>query len=87
MVLGITGLFLNNLAQKITWIWYKVSELLGSFVPKIVLTLVFFIILWPLAVMFRFFNKDSLQLKKKLYVSNWVERDDEYSDKDLENMW
>lgn len=83
---GLIGLFFNRLASWITWGWYKIAGVLGMFVPKILLSLTFFLLLWPLALISRIFRKDPLQLRKK-DASYWIARHHEYVGEDLENTW
>ncbi len=48
----------NPLADLIAKLWLKLSEHLGNFVSKVVLTIVFFLLLTPLAMLYRLFNRD-----------------------------
>ncbi len=86
--LGIIGLFVNPIANWVTWIWYKIADVLGMIVPKILLSLIFFVFLFPVAAIYRLFNSDNLQLKKKETGSSyWIQRDHHYVGKDLEQIW
>ena len=85
---GLIGIFLNTLALKITWFWYKFAELLGLFVPKILLSLVFFLVLYPVAILYRLFTKErQVRLKKRINGSYWKDRKHNYAKEDLEKMW
>jgi zinc transporter ZupT len=86
IVLGLIGMFSEWLSEKITWFWFKLAEILGFFSSKILLTAVFFILLMPVALLSRLFNKDKLQLKKG-GNSYYVERNQSFEPKDLENSW
>ena len=44
--------------------WFGFSKLLGTIVSKILLSVVFFIIVLPVAILRRLFGKDTLLLKK-----------------------
>lgn len=48
----------NPLADLIAKLWLKLSEHLGNFVSKVVLTIVFFVLLTPLAILYRLFNRE-----------------------------
>lgn len=87
VVLGLIGMFSNYLSGKIAWAWMKLAEILGFFTSKILLTIVFFIFLFPIAMLSRVFNKDKLQLKKKTSDSYYIERNHEFVPKDFENVW
>lgn len=87
-IIGIIGLFLNPVANWVTWLWYKIADVLGFIVPKILLSTIFFFFLFPLAVLYRLFNKDGLQLDKKgPNASYWIERGHKYDKKDLDQIW
>lgn len=61
---GLIGIFSTYLSEKIHWLWMKLSWVLSLIVPNIVLSLIFYLILFPLALMSRIFGKkDPLMLK------------------------
>ena len=86
IALGVIGAFMPFLAKWVAWVWYKIAEVMGYIMSRVLLSLVFFVFLFPISVIYRMFNKDALQLKKK-GNSYWTERDHSYSAKDLENAW
>ena len=86
IVLGLIGMFLEGLTAKIAWAWFKLAEILGFFSSKILLSVVFFVFLVPIALLSRLFNADKLKLKKG-GNSYYVERNQEFTAKDLENIW
>ena len=66
--LSIVFLVLNmaipTIYRRFAKVWLGVSHLLGTVVSKIVLTLIFFLLVTPIAVLRRFMAKDSLQLNE-----------------------
>ena len=85
---GLIATLSKVLTSKIVWGWMKFSELLGSVTSKILLTLVFFCFLWPIAALSRMFdNKSNLQLRKTSGPSYFVTRNHKYEATDLENGW
>ena len=86
LLIGGIGLFVNRWATIINWAWYKLAEGLGFVMSKVLLSLVFFLFLLPLAILYRLFNKDHLQLKKGA-DTYWKTRNHTYTKKDLENIW
>jgi hypothetical protein len=48
----------NPLANLIVRLWLKLSEHIGNFMSKIILSLVFFFLLTPLAAFYRLFNRE-----------------------------
>jgi hypothetical protein len=87
--LGIIGAFSKLLTAKIAWAWMKLGEAMGFVMSKVVLSLIFFLFLIPIAMLTRLFSrsKDSLQLKKISGSSYYFERNHTYTAKDLENTW
>ncbi len=85
-VLGFVGVFVNPLAKWVTWGWYKLADLLGFVMSKVVLSIVFYVFLFPIALLARMSKKDLLQLKKR-DDTYWTTRNHKYTAKDLENVW
>ena len=83
VVIGIASPYLS---RKISWLWLKFSEVIGNVMSKVILSIIFFLFLIPLAFVSRIFRKDNLGLKKK-ETSYYSNRDHLYMSKDLENMW
>ena len=65
VVFLVVALFVAPLARAITRLWLKLSEIIGTFNSKVILSLVFFLFLTPLAFLFRAFSKNPLMLKKE----------------------
>lgn len=62
--IGIAGVFSPFLSRKIDFLWMKLAWVLSLIMPNIILTIVFFLILFPIAALSRLFGKkDPLQLK------------------------
>ncbi|MCW5906959.1 MAG: hypothetical protein KIS94_03805 [Chitinophagales bacterium] len=89
IVLGLAGAFSKTLTAKIAWLWIKIGEAMGFVMSKVILSLIFFGFLLPVALLSRLFSggKDSLQLKRKATGSYYTERNHTYQAKDLENVW
>jgi len=65
IIIGIIGLLSPLLAQKIQDLWMGLALILSYFIPPILLSLIFFLMLFPIAVLSRLFGeKDPLQLKR-----------------------
>jgi hypothetical protein len=88
IVLGVVGLFSKYLTSKISWAWLKLGEMMGWVMSKIILTIVFFLFLFPIALLSRLFsgNKNPLQLKKT-GTSYYFTRNHRYEPKDLKDVW
>lgn len=55
--------------------WFKLGLLLGSIVSPIVLGLIFFALITPVAIIGKLLGRDELRIKKRTANSYWVERD------------
>lgn len=83
---GVTGIFIKPLAKYITIAWFKLADVLNYIMSKIILGTLFFVILLPIAFVYRLTNRDTLNLKRKT-TTNWVERNKVYTPTDFENLW
>jgi len=86
-IVGFVGIFLNKPASWITWVWYKIADILGMIVPKIILALVFFFVLFPLSLLSRIFRKSDLAVNKGSNNTMWISRDYTFSKDDLVKPW
>jgi hypothetical protein len=62
--------------------WFKLSKTLAFISNRILLGMIFFIILTPIALAYRLFNK-----KKKNQESYYVDYDKTFKPEDLKNTW
>ena len=84
--LMLVGLLSKWLSAKIIWLWFKLAEVMGYVMSRVILSIVFFLFLFPLAVIYRLFNKDALKLQNNR-DSTYSARNHTYSAADLENPW
>lgn len=84
--IGVLGIISPYLSKKIHKIWTKISEILGFVVPKIILSIVFYLVLVPISFLFRKFNKDPLMLSDE-YDSYFITVNRVYDKKSFENTW
>lgn len=89
LALGVAALsaFVPAIAQGIEWGWLKLALGLGWINSRILLTLIYFLFLLPIAWISRLFTKDPLMLKRPKTKSLFVTRNHTYTKKDLENIW
>ncbi len=83
---SIGSVLIPPLAQLINWLWLKLALGLGWFNSRVLLSIVYFIFLIPIALISRIFKRDSLGLDRK-EVSYYAERNHSYKKEDLENIW
>jgi hypothetical protein len=87
LVIGVISILIPPAARAIEWIWMKLALGLGWINSRILLSLIYFVFLMPLAWLSRLFTKDPLALKKEKRSTLFVTRDHLYTGKDLENIW
>ena len=83
VVVGVVGLIIDPFARGLSWLWYKIAEFLGRIVSTVLLTVVFYFLLLPLALLYRLKNKDLLELRNINRNSMWVERKHRYTEDDI----
>lgn len=86
LVLGLIGVFIPFLADKIHWAWMKLAHVMGWVMSKVILTLVFFVFLLPMALLVRAFGKTGVKMKAE-GSSYYKTRDFVYDKASLENVW
>jgi len=64
-----------SLIAPLNLLWFQFGILLGKIVSPVALSLLFFLIITPTAVIGRLLGRDELRLKKKNVTSYWVNRD------------
>ena len=75
---GLVGVFSTFLSEKIDFLWGKLAWLLSLIVPNIILSLIFYFFLFPIALLSKAFGKkDPLMLKNK-YDSIFRDQDKEF---------
>ena len=88
LIIGVLSLISDGFAHLISQAWAKFAMVLGRINGNILLTLVFFIFLTPVAFLMRIFKKgDALKLKKQNANTVYVTRDHTYTKSDLANIW
>lgn len=91
--IGMVALVVNMAVPAVffpfAYLWYGLTNLLGEVVSKVLLTVVYFVVLFPVSIYRRLVGKDSLQLKKfKAARSSVMEvRDHLFEPKDIEHPY
>lgn len=84
--IGFTGIFIKPLAGLITKGWFGLAEVLSRIVSTIIMTVVYYLILVPIALIYKMKNKRMLDLKNP-GTSMWHQREHEYRKDDLDHAW
>lgn len=83
---GLIELISPKLGNYIVLAWNKLAHILGWINTRIILTLVFYLFLFPLAFLYKLIGKDPLQ-RKDPKQSVFKVRNHTYAKADLENIW
>ena len=87
IAVGLLAIFSEKANDKIIWIWNKLTEVLGLIMPNVLLTIVFYLFLTPLAWLNRMNRKrNPLQLRNES-SSTFIEKRKEFSKASLEKIW
>ncbi len=84
---GILGAMSSYLAEKIDWIWTKIGWVLSFIVPNVIMTIVFYLILTPIAFLSRVFGKSDPMDLKNLQSSLFKEKEATFSKESFEKPW
>ena len=78
LIISIIFLILGSLNSKLLTplnkIWFKFGILLGRIVSPVIMGLIFFLVVTPIALIMRIIGKDLLNLKFNKEKSYWIEK-------------
>ena len=78
LIIAIIFLFLGLINSKILTplnkLWFKFGILLGRIVSPIIMGIIFFLVVTPIALIMRIISKDLLNLKFNKEKSYWIEK-------------
>lgn len=87
LVVGLIGLFSSFLSKQIEFLWTKLAWFLGLIVPNILLSAIFYLFLFPIAVLSKIFGKnDSFKLKNNADTV-FVSSNKEFDKNSFEKPW
>jgi hypothetical protein len=84
---GTLGLLSSYLAIRIEQIWHHIAKILSYMIPNILMTLLFYLFLLPIALLNRVFSrKNALQLNNP-GATVWISNSKIFDAKSMENPW
>ena len=86
-VIGVLCIVIPIVGDWIVKGWFKIAEVLGAINGRILLSIIFFLFLFPIAVLSRMGRKNPLGLKSESGESAFTERNHLYTPKDLDQVW
>lgn len=72
--IGVLALLVPLLAKPFYFLWMMIGFVMGSIMSRVILILIFYVVLTPVALVFRLIKRDALRLKKTSESGTyWVE--------------
>ena len=84
---GLVGVFSKFLSEQIDFLWNKLSWLLSLIVPNIILSIVFYLFLFPIALLSKIFGKKDPMLLKNRNESMFIDVDRKFDAKYFERTF
>lgn len=72
----ILGLLNSKLLSPLNKIWFKFGLFLGKIVSPLVMVMIFFFVVTPIAILMKIFRKDLLNLKYSKKSSYWIKKNE-----------
>jgi hypothetical protein len=87
LIIGGSSLLSSKIANQINFLWMKLTWLLSLIVPNIILGIVFFLFLTPMALFGRLFSKKDLLILKNNKNSTFIKSDKSFDKESFEKPW
>jgi hypothetical protein len=86
-IVGVITLAIPVIGYWTVWLWYKISEVMGWFMSRVLLSAIFFLFLYPISIFAKMSSKNMMTLKRVKEKSVFTERNHKYKKEDIENIW
>ena len=86
MLFALLCLLFSGLAEWVAFLWEKLTLGIGWFMSRVLFSGVFFLLLTPIALLYRLFGKTDFY-KSTDRQSYFVDRDHQFGMDDIENPW
>ena len=87
MLIGVVGILSKYLAIKIDFLWMKLTWVLSLIVPNVLLSIVFYLMLTPIALLSRVFSKKDELFLKNTSPSLFKEYNKTFDKESFKNPW
>lgn len=88
LAVGSIGMLSFSLSQRLYGAWMKLAEILGWINSRVLLSIVFFLFLTPIALAYRWLKKSTIQKKPNAHSESFYETiEHTFTKTDLEKMW
>ncbi len=75
VLFALLTIFLPSALTPLNKAWFALSLFLGKVVSPVILSLIFFVLIVPVALVTQLFGRDILLLKKRQVSSYWVDKE------------
>jgi len=86
-IIGFVGLVSHKMASGIEWLWMKLSLILSFIVPNVLLTLLFFLFLFPISLLSKIFREKDLLFIKNPLGTTFIKANKSFSKESFEKPW
>lgn len=87
IIVGVLGLLSNYFAEKIDFLWMKLAWLLSLIIPNILLAIIFYLFLTPIALLSRVFGEKNQLTLKNTNQSLFKDKNKQYDKLIFEKPW
>ena len=84
--IGLLGVLSTKIGLLIEKLWFGLAKILGHIVPTVLMTVIFYLFLFPIALASRIFNKDPLLLSNE-HSSYFKTINKRFLKEDFEKIW
>ena len=70
----ILGLINSKILTPLNRLWFKFGLLLGRFISPLIMGIIFFVVVTPIAIIMRLLKKDLLNLKYNKKETYWIDK-------------
>jgi hypothetical protein len=87
IIVGVLGLLSDLLAKKIDYLWMKLTWVLSMIVPNVLLSVIFYLFLTPIALLSRIFGEKNQLSLKNTKDSLFKENTKKFEKSSFEKTW
>jgi hypothetical protein len=87
IAIGVLSILSSWIRNTIHFLWMKLADLMGLIIPKIILSLVFFLIVTPLGIFSRWLSPKEQLILKNDRDSTFFETDKKFEKSFFEKSW
>ncbi|KER09344.1 MAG: hypothetical protein HY22_12290 [[Candidatus Thermochlorobacteriaceae] bacterium GBChlB] len=87
LALGLAFVFLPRVGEWSVKGWFKLAEVLGWINSRVLLSAIYFLVLFPIALLHRIQAKDALTLRRTTAQTLFRTRQHRFQKSDLDKLW